>query len=142
MVAFSATANQKVIYLNATQVSTIGSFLKREVACIETFGYETKYKREILGLKKTHYNDAICVGIEEKQSIQLTCTLLKKVRIANGDYQLRWWDPRSEKDFLAGKTMGIRKFDKVVSKADFTIEKMEVDIDLLHVMVVSKPNSK
>ena len=43
--------------LDATQVSTIGSFLKREVPCTETFGYETKYKRERLGLKKTHYND-------------------------------------------------------------------------------------
>ena len=76
--------------------------------------YETKYKREILGLPKTHYNDAICAGLFENQSIQLSSTLFKKVHIANGDYKLRSGS-RSEKDIPMSKIMGIKKFDKVIS---------------------------
>ncbi len=98
----------------ATQVSTIAAFLKKEIVFTETFGYETKYKREALGLPKTHYNDAICAGLTENQSVQLTSTLFKKVHIANGDYQLSF-GARSEKDIPTGKIMGIKKFDKVIS---------------------------
>ena len=101
--------------LDAIQVSTIGAFLKKEVVFTETFGYETKYKRESLGLKKTHYNDAICAGIVEGQKVQIVCSLQKKVHIAKGDYQLRSGQ-RSEKEIPTGKLMGIKKFDKVASQ--------------------------
>ena len=100
--------------LDATQVSTIGAALKKDVIFTETFGYETKYKRETLGLKKTHYNDAICAGLTEGQKVQIACDLLKKVHIAKGEYKLRN-GPRSEKTIPTGKIMGIKKFDKVIS---------------------------
>lgn len=100
--------------LDATQVSTIRAYLKKEVVFTETFGYETKYKRETLGLPKTHYNDAICAGLSECQNISLSSTLFKKVHIANGDYKLRLGS-RSEKDIPTSKIMGIKKFDKVTS---------------------------
>ena len=100
--------------LDATQVSTIGAYLKKELVFTETFGYETKYKREILGLPKTHYNDAICAGLLERQNIKLSSTLFKKVHIANGDYKLRSGS-RSEKEIPTSKIMGIKKFDKVIS---------------------------
>lgn len=99
-----ASKRQKKHTLDATQVSTIRAFLKKEVVFTETFGYETKYKREILGLHKTHYNDAICAGLSEG----------KKVHIAKGEYKLRNGS-RSEKEIPTGKIMGIKKFDKVVS---------------------------
>ena len=108
----STTRRKKT--LDATQVATIGSFLKQEIDFTETFGYETKYKRETLGLEKTHYNDAICVATPERQRVQLSDTLFKKVHIANGDYQLHSGS-RSEKTIPTGKLMGIKKFDKVVS---------------------------
>ncbi|MBM3191112.1 MAG: HNH endonuclease [Chlamydiae bacterium] len=100
--------------LDATQVATIGSFLKKEVVCEETFGYETKYKRESLGLQKTHYHDAICIAIKQGQPMQIGVPLLKKVHIAQGDYKLCSGD-RSEKILPTGKVMGIKKFDKVNS---------------------------
>jgi len=100
--------------LDATQVSTIRAFLKDELIFTETFGYETKYKRESLDLEKTHYNDAICIALTDHQSIQLSCDLLKKVHIAKGDYQLRK-GLRSEKEIPTGKIMGIKKFDKIES---------------------------
>jgi hypothetical protein len=100
--------------LSATQISTIGAYLKKEEVFTETFGYETKYKRESLGLPKTHYNDAICAGLLENQSVQLSSTFFKKVHIANGDYKLRS-GLRSEKNIPMSKIMGIKKFDKVNS---------------------------
>ena len=109
-----ASKIQKRSTLDATQVSTIGAYLKKELVFTETFGYETKYKREILGLPKTHYNDAICAGLLEHQTIKLSSTLFKKVHIANGDYKLRSGS-RSEKEIPTSKIMGIKKFDKVNS---------------------------
>ena len=100
--------------LDALQVSTIGAYLKKELVFTETFGYETKYKRESLGLEKTHYNDAICIALTDNPSVQISCNLLKKVHIAKGDYQLHK-GLRSEKEIPTGKIMGIKKFDKVES---------------------------
>ena len=40
--------------LDAVQVSTIGVQLKKMLDFEETFGYETKYKRQMLGFKKEH----------------------------------------------------------------------------------------
>lgn len=109
----SSKINKKIT-LDATQVSTIGAYLKKELIFTETFGYETKYKRETLGLPKTHYNDAICAGLLEHQGIRLSSSLFKKVHIANGDYKLRSGS-RSEKEIPMSKIMGIKKFDKVTS---------------------------
>jgi hypothetical protein len=46
---------------HATEIGIVKSQLKKNfIHFVETFGYETKYKREqILKLEKTHYNDAV-----------------------------------------------------------------------------------
>ena len=105
---------KKTRTLDATQVSTIGAFLKKDLIFKETFGYLTKYKREILGLKKTHYNDALCAGLSDVKTVRIACDLFKKVHIAKGEYKLRNGS-RSEKEIPTGKIMGIKKFDKVIS---------------------------
>ena len=98
---------------DATQVATIGSFLKRNLDFTETFGYETKFKRETLGLPKEHYIDAICAGLQEGQRIQLPDTIYYKACVPLGDYQ-QTRGQRSEETIPTGKIMGFRKFDKVL----------------------------
>jgi hypothetical protein len=97
---------------DAVQVSTISSYLKRNLVFEETFGYETKFKREILGLKKDHYVDAICAGLADGETIKFPDVVYQKVCVALGDYQ-QTSGSRSEKTIPTGKMMGFRKFDKV-----------------------------
>ena len=97
---------------DAVQVSTIGTYLKKNLSFEETFGYETKFKREQLGLPKEHYIDAICVGLSDGEIPQLPDVLYKKVCIPLGDYK-QTAGGHSEKSIPTGKLMGIRKFDKV-----------------------------
>jgi hypothetical protein len=97
---------------DATHISTISAILKKELKFEETYGYETKFKRERLDLPKTHYNDAICVGLKDGEIPKLYPYLLRKIHIACGDYQLRKGH-RSEQEIPTGKIMGIKKFDKV-----------------------------
>ena len=77
----------------------------------ETFGYETKFKREILGLKKEHHIDAICAAIGYGEIIKLPTLIYQKACVAIGDYQ-QTSGQRSEKTIPTGKVMGFRKFDK------------------------------
>jgi 5-methylcytosine-specific restriction endonuclease McrA len=98
--------------IDAVQVSTISSTLKKNLAFEETFGYETKFKRETLGLPKEHYIDAICVGLSEDEVPKLPDAIYKKACIPLGDYK-QTAGSHSEKSMPTGKIMGIRKFDKV-----------------------------
>lgn len=101
---------------DAVQSSTIGVFLKKSLDCVETFGYETKYKREVLGLKKEHYVDAVCIGLHDRETIQLPSHFYKKVSIPRGDYQ-KTSGKRSEQLLPTHKIMGFRKYDKVLWNA-------------------------
>jgi hypothetical protein len=103
---------QKRHTTDAVQVSTIGAYLKKNLFFEETFGYETKYKRELLGLAKKHYIDAICAGLSESEVIALPSTVYKKTCIPHGDYQ-QTSGRRSEKKIPTGKIWGMKKFDKV-----------------------------
>lgn len=78
----------------------------------EAFGYETKYNREKRNLSKTHFNDAICIGLKEDEKVAMPSFYYKKVRIARRDYQ-KTAGKRSEEKIPTGKILGIRKFDKV-----------------------------
>jgi 5-methylcytosine-specific restriction endonuclease McrA len=97
---------------DAVQVSTLGTYLKKSLPFEETFGYETKFKRERLGLPKQHYIDAICIGLSDGETPTLPDVLYKKVCIPLGDYK-QTAGGHSEKSMPTGKLMGIRKFDKV-----------------------------
>ena len=99
---------------HATEMGIIKSQLKKKFGdFVETFGYETKFKREqILQLPKTHYNDAIAICCEEGEIVTpLNITLIRKC-VAKGDYQ-QYKGIRSEKKIPIGKLFGFRKFDKV-----------------------------
>lgn len=104
---------QKITTLDAVQVSTIGVYLKKSLVFEETFGYETKFKRETLGLKKDHYIDAICIGLLDGETLQLPETIYKKTCVPLGDYK-QTAGSRSEQPIPTGKIMGFRKFDKVL----------------------------
>jgi hypothetical protein len=97
---------------DATQVSTITAYLKKNLVFQETFGYETKFKREILGLKKDHYVDAIFAGLSDGEVVKFPNIVYQKVCVASGDYQ-QTSGSRSEKPIPTGKIIGFRKFDKV-----------------------------
>ncbi|WP_321416739.1 RNA-guided endonuclease IscB [uncultured Methanomethylovorans sp.] len=79
----------------------------------ETFGYETKYKREqVLKIPKTHSNDAIVICCNDYQVIQPDDTIYVKRHVAVGDYQ-QTTGKRSEKKIPTGKLFGLRKFDLI-----------------------------
>lgn len=100
---------------HATEISILKSQLKKKFGeFVETFGYETKFKREqILNLSKTHYNDAVAICCEEGELVKPLKTILIKRCISKGDYQ-QTKGTRSEKRIPADKIFGFRKFDKVL----------------------------
>jgi hypothetical protein len=111
---FSITKQQKVTK-HATQIGIVKSqLIKTYWNFKETFGYETKYKREqVLNLPKTHYNDAIAICCNDKtKSIQTDDIVYFKKHVSKGDYQQRK-GKRSEKTIPTGKLHGLRKFDLI-----------------------------
>jgi hypothetical protein len=99
---------------HATEIGIIKSQLKKKFGeFVETFGYETKFKREqILKLLKTHCNDAIAICCNDGEVIKDLNYYFVKKNIAKGDYQ-QTKGIRSEKTIPTGKLFGFRKFDKV-----------------------------
>lgn len=98
----------------ATEVGIIKSQLKK---CgwkfLETFGYETKYKREqCLGFSKTHANDTVAICCEDNQVVEPDNVVYLKRHVSQGDYQQRT-GKHSEKVIPTGKLFGLRKFDLV-----------------------------
>lgn len=96
----------------ATQMSTICAYLRKSIAFTEVYGFETKWNRERLGLPKTHYMDAICVGLKDGETVTTPDVYYKKVRIARRDYK-KTKGRHSEEKIPTGKIKGVRKFDKV-----------------------------
>lgn len=74
---------------HATEIGIIQSqLIKSDWDFKETFGYETKFKREeVLRLPKTHYNDAIAVCCGEGESVKPLNQVLYKKHISQGDYR-------------------------------------------------------
>lgn len=107
-------SNTKSKTKHATEVGIIKSQLKK---CgwkfLETFGYETKYKREqCLEFPKTHANDAVAICCEDNQTVELDNVVYQKRHVSQGDYQQRK-GKRSEIIIPTGKLFGLRKFDLV-----------------------------
>ncbi|WP_210447176.1 RNA-guided endonuclease IscB [Vibrio crassostreae] len=97
----------------ATEVGIIKSRLKSKWSFIETFGYETKFKREqILGLPKEHYLDAVAICLEDGEYVEQNPTVYFKRHVAKGDYQLTK-GARSEKRIPVGKLFGLKKHDLI-----------------------------
>ena len=105
---------------HATQMNSIRiQLLKLLPEARETFGFITKEHRQIVGLPKKHFTDAImiaCLNNIGKSGIPglnfKASSLLVKKCIAKGDYQ-QTKGIRSEKRIPTGKIQGFRKFDKV-----------------------------
>jgi hypothetical protein len=97
----------------ATEVGIVKAQLKKRWWFEETYGYETKYKREqCLGLPKSHANDAVAICVEEGETVRLDDGLYLKRHVAAGDYQ-QTKGARSEKRIPTGKLFGLRKHDWV-----------------------------
>jgi hypothetical protein len=98
----------------ATEIGIVKSQLKKSFgAFIETFGYETKFKREhYLNLPKTHYFDAVAICLTEGEQVIHSDGVLYKKHVAQGDYQ-QTNGSRSEKRIPTGKLFGLKKFDLV-----------------------------
>ena len=98
---------------HATEIGIIQSRLKKSDWIFEeTFGYETKFKREGLELPKTHYYDAVAVCLADGELIKHLDSVLLKKHVSKGDYQ-QTSGARSEKTIPTGKLYGLRKFDLV-----------------------------
>ena len=97
-----------------TEIGIIKSQLKKSNwNFTETFGYETKFKREEnLKLPKTHSNDAIAICCTDSQNIQPDDVIYIKRHVSAGDYQ-QTKGKHSEKKMPTGKLFGLRKFDLV-----------------------------
>lgn len=99
---------------HATEVGVVTSQLKKRFGDFEeTFGYETKFKREqILQLPKSHHFDAIAICCEEGEIVELSDNIYFKKHVSNGDYQ-QTKGSRSEKRIPTGKLFGLGKFDYI-----------------------------
>ncbi len=99
---------------HATEVGIVKSQLKKQFGDFEeTFGYETKFKREqILQLPKSHHFDAVAICCEEGEIVDPPYIVYFKKHVAKGDYQ-QTKGSHSEKKVPTGKLFGLRKFDYI-----------------------------
>jgi len=96
---------------HATEIGIVKSQLKKIWCFEETFGYETKFKREqVLKIPKTHSNDAVAICVEDGELVNLLDVIYYKRHLASGDYQ-QTKGAHSEKAIPTGKLFGLRKFD-------------------------------
>jgi hypothetical protein len=96
---------------HATEIGIVKAQLSKRWDFKETFGYETKFKREvILGLPKTHFNDAVAICCEDGELVQPASQVFHKRHVASGDYQ-QTKGIRSEKKIPVGKLFGLKKHD-------------------------------
>lgn len=97
---------------HATQMNSIRQQLLRVLNCEETFGYVTKEHRQLLGLSKDHYIDAIVIASQGSDvNLKIDRVFYKKC-VSKGDYQ-QTKGVRSQQKIPTGKMHGFRKFDKV-----------------------------
>lgn len=99
---------------HATQMNSIRKQLLRYLPnTIESFGFITKEHRQLIGLQKEHYTDAVAIACEGNQVTFNTNQLILKKCVSEGDFQQNK-GVRSEQKIPTGKIFGFRKFDKVL----------------------------
>ncbi|GAA0856694.1 RNA-guided endonuclease IscB [Aliiglaciecola litoralis] len=98
---------------HATEIGIIKAQLKKQWHFAETFGYETKFKREqILNLPKSHAYDAVAICCNDGDIVSSYNHIFYKKHVAKGDYQ-QTKGRRSEKRIPTGKLFGLRKYDLI-----------------------------
>jgi len=98
---------------HATQMNSIRvQLLKLIPYAKETFGFITKEHRQLIGLSKEHYFDAVAIASQGEEVTFKTNNVILKKCVSDGDYQLSK-GIRSEQKIPVGKIKGFRKFDKV-----------------------------
>jgi 5-methylcytosine-specific restriction endonuclease McrA len=97
---------------HATEMGIIKSQLKKRFGGFnETFGYETKFKREqILHLPKEHYYDAVAICCIDGEVVDFSNIIYIKRHIPKGDYK-QTRGHHSQHRIPTGKLFGLRKFD-------------------------------
>lgn len=97
---------------HATQMNSIRvQLLKHYPEAIETFGFITKENRQLIGLEKTHYNDAIVIAMGSLDVPKFRINILyKKQHIAKGQYKL-YRGQRSHQELPRGKVYGFLNKD-------------------------------
>ncbi|HBI03621.1 MAG TPA: HNH endonuclease [Paenibacillaceae bacterium] len=100
---------------HATQMNSIRIQLLKRTDSQETFGFITKEHRQLMGLPKEHFFDAVAIATEGKEPAFQTKQVLLKKCVSDGDYQ-QTKGVRSEQSIPTGKLFGFRKFDKVQYK--------------------------
>lgn len=101
----------------ATQMNSIRVQLLKRTRAEETFGFITKEHRQLMGLPKEHYFDAVVIATKGNRPIFKTREVLFKKCVSAGDYQQRK-GVRSQQVIPTGKVFGFRKFDKVRYKGN------------------------
>ncbi len=136
---------KKSITKHATEIGIVKSQLKKQFGDFkETFGYETKFKREkCLKLSKSHVNDAISICCVDGEIVKLLDTVLIKKCVSKGDYQ-QTKGIRSQQRIPTGKLFGFRKFDKVkyLNKIFFIKGRMSSGYAILSDVLGNKINLK
>jgi len=98
---------------HAMEINIVASQLRKSDWLFEeTFGYETKFKREKFGLPKTHYFDAVSICCKGKEVLQPLNVVLHRRCVSKGDYK-QTIGRRSEMRIPTGKLFGLRKFDLI-----------------------------
>jgi len=99
---------------HATEISIVKTFIEKSGWIFnKTFGYETKFKREqVLGIPKTHTNDAVAICCAEGEVVNLSNCVIYKKHVCKGDYQL-CKGKRGEIKIPVGKLFGLKKFDYI-----------------------------
>lgn len=98
---------------DATRVSIVASQIRKQFGEFkETFGYETKIKREMFDFKKDHHIDAAFVASSYGEVVEMPMAFYQKRTVSQGDYQ-QSSGAHSEKRIPTGKLFGLRKFDLI-----------------------------
>ena len=112
-IKLKAIGKKKGQFCHATQMNSIRTQLLKRVEAEETFGFVTKEHRQMMGLPKDHYFDAVAIASKGTVPTFKTNQVLFKTCVSDGDYQ-QTKGIRSEQRLTTCKIKGFRKFDKVL----------------------------
>lgn len=97
----------------ASQMNVLRNMLQREYPEAETvYGYQTKVTRELMGLEKSHINDAIAIASMGELDVDTQSQEYKKRVVPVGDRILAK-GVRGERSIPKRKIKGFHRYDKV-----------------------------